>query len=162
MAARASAISFFALGLAAISTRSRDLQKRVPETPEDGKSLFQALPSRGCIDFGRQAWERRVRGGVPRYAGSKAKTSGCEEDPRHFVDAARENRQTLERVIEDFRRECNLLKAAKHPNVVEFIGVFNKGEGEESALLVMELMDQLHEPSMLKTGNMQNSCTCNT
>ena len=62
-----------------------------------------------------------------------------------LVDAARENRQTLERIIEEFRRECDLLKTAKHPNVVEFIGVFNQGEGEESALLVMELMDQTLE-----------------
>ena len=62
-----------------------------------------------------------------------------------LVDAARENRQTLEHIIEEFRRECDLLKAAKHPNVVEFVGVFNQGKGEESALLVMELMDQTLE-----------------
>ena len=62
-----------------------------------------------------------------------------------LVDAARENRQAFERVVEEFRRECDLLKTAKHPNVVEFIGVFNQGEGEESALLVMELMDQTLE-----------------
>ena len=62
-----------------------------------------------------------------------------------LVDAARENNQTLKRIIEEFRRECDLLKAAKHPNVVEFVGVFNQGEGEESALLVMELMDQTLE-----------------
>ena len=62
-----------------------------------------------------------------------------------LVDAARENRQTLERIVEEFRRECDLLKAAKHLNVVEFVGVFNQGEGEESALLVMELMDQTLE-----------------
>ena len=62
-----------------------------------------------------------------------------------LVDAARENRQTLERIIEEFRRECDLLKVAKHPNVVEFVGVFNQGEREESALLVMELMDQTLE-----------------
>ena len=62
-----------------------------------------------------------------------------------LVDAARENRQALEHIIEEFRRECDLLKAAKHPNVVEFIGVFNQGEGEESALLVMELMEQTLE-----------------
>ena len=62
-----------------------------------------------------------------------------------LVDAARENRQALEHIIEEFRRECDLLKAAKHPNVVEFIGVFNQGAGEESALLVMELMEQTLE-----------------
>ena len=62
-----------------------------------------------------------------------------------LVDAARENRQALEHIIEEFRRECDLLKAAKHPNVVEFIGVFNQGEREESALLVMELMEQTLE-----------------
>ncbi len=62
-----------------------------------------------------------------------------------LIDAARENKQALEHIVEEFRRECELLKAAKHPNVVEFIGVFNQGEGEESALLVMELMEQTLE-----------------
>ena len=62
-----------------------------------------------------------------------------------LIDAARENRQALDHIVEEFRRECELLKAAKHPNVVEFIGVFNQGEGEESALLVMELMEQTLE-----------------
>ena len=62
-----------------------------------------------------------------------------------LIDAARENRQALDHIVEEFRRECELLKATKHPSVVEFIGVFNQGEGEESALLVMELMEQTLE-----------------
>ena len=76
-------VLYSALAPAAISTRSRD-QGCAAGTAEDKKRLFQALPSRGYIDFGRQAWERRIRGGVPRYAGSEPKTSGCEEDPQHF------------------------------------------------------------------------------
>ena len=59
--------------------------------------------------------------------------------------AARENRQSLQRLVGEFRLECELLQVAKHPNVVEFIGVFYQGEGEESALLVMELMEQTLE-----------------
>ena len=43
-----------------------------------------------------------------------------------LVDAARENRQMLERIIEEFCHECNLLKVAKHLNVMEFIGVFKQ------------------------------------
>ena len=62
-----------------------------------------------------------------------------------LIDAARENRQDLEHVIREFHRECDLLKAAKHPNVVEFIGTFYLEEGEESAVLVMELMEQTLE-----------------
>ena len=62
-----------------------------------------------------------------------------------LIEAARENKQTLEHIIEEFRRECDLIKEAKHPNVVEYIGVFNQGKGEESALLVMELMEQTLE-----------------
>ena len=58
--------------------------------------------------------------------------------------AARENRQSLQRLVGEFRLECELLQVAKHPNV-EFIGVFYQGEGEESALLVMELMEQTLE-----------------
>ena len=62
-----------------------------------------------------------------------------------LIDAAQERRQVLEHLIRDFRRECGLLKAAKHPNVVEFLGTFNLEQGEENAVLVMELMEQTLE-----------------
>ena len=62
-----------------------------------------------------------------------------------LIDAAQESRQNLEHVIGEFRRECDILKAAKHPNVVAFLGTFNLDKGEESAVLVMELMEQTLE-----------------
>ncbi len=62
-----------------------------------------------------------------------------------LIDAARESEQDLEYVIGEFRRECDILKAAKHPNVVEFLGTFNLEQGEESDVLVMELMEQTLE-----------------
>ena len=62
-----------------------------------------------------------------------------------LIVAARESRHSLQRLVGEFRLECELLQVARHPNVVEFIGVFHQGEGEESALLVMELMDQTLE-----------------
>ena len=62
-----------------------------------------------------------------------------------LVIAAQENKQSLQRLVNEFRLECELLQAARHRNVVEFIGVLYQGEGEESALLVMELMDQTLE-----------------
>ena len=62
-----------------------------------------------------------------------------------LIDAARESEQDLEYVIGEFRRECDILKAAKHPNVVEFLGTFNLEHGEESTVLVMELMEQTLE-----------------
>ena len=37
------------------------------------------------------------------------------------------------------------MKAAQHPNVVEFLGTFNLEQGEESVVLVMELMEQTLE-----------------
>ena len=62
-----------------------------------------------------------------------------------LIDAAQERRQDLEHVIGEFRRECDLLKAAQHPNVVEFLGTFNLEQGEENDVLVMELMEQTLE-----------------
>ena len=62
-----------------------------------------------------------------------------------LIDAARESEQDLEYVTGEFRRECDILKAAKHPNVVEFLGTFNLEQGEESDVLVMELMEQTLE-----------------
>ena len=91
--------------------------------------------------LGRGGYGEVLRGTL----GPKRRSVAVKKIHDILVDAARENRQTLEHIIEGFRRECDLLKAAKHPNVVEFVGVFNQGEGEESALLVMELMDQTLE-----------------
>ena len=51
----------------------------------------------------------------------------------------------LEKAVEDFGRECDILRAAKDPNIVEFIGVFNDETQEGGVLLVMELMDQTLE-----------------
>jgi len=45
----------------------------------------------------------------------------------------------LNPIIEQFRRECEILQAAKHQHVVECIDLFSEGR---DALLVMELMDQ--------------------
>ena len=62
-----------------------------------------------------------------------------------LIDAARQIRQDLEHVIGEFRRECDILNAAKHPYVVAFLGTFNLEQDEESAVLVMELMEQTLE-----------------
>ena len=59
-----------------------------------------------------------------------------------LIDYASESEETLEIVLDGFRRECELLEAAKHANVVEFLGVFHQ---DGSALLVMELMEQTLE-----------------
>ena len=56
-----------------------------------------------------------------------------------LIDCAKERREDLEGILKGFRDECELLEAAKHENVVEFIGVFDQ---DGSALLVMELMHQ--------------------
>ena len=59
-----------------------------------------------------------------------------------LMDYASESEEALEAVLDGFRRECELLEAAKHANVVEFLGVFHQ---DGSALLVMELMEQTLE-----------------
>ena len=64
-----------------------------------------------------------------------------------LLDCARERREEWEMILENFRQECELLEVAKHPNVVEFIGVFHQ---DGNALLVMELMDQTLEDFLAK------------
>ena len=69
-----------------------------------------------------------------------------------LLDYASESEEALEAVLEGFRRECELLEAAKHANVVEFLGVFHQ---DGSALLVMELMEQTLERFLKeKRGNL--------
>ena len=64
-----------------------------------------------------------------------------------LLDCARERREELESILKGFRDECELMEAAKHANVVEFIGVFDQ---DGSALLVMELMDQTLDDFLAK------------
>ena len=64
-----------------------------------------------------------------------------------LLDCAKERREELEGILKRFRDECELMEAAKHANVVEFIGVFDQ---DGSALLVMELMHQTLEEFLEK------------
>ena len=64
-----------------------------------------------------------------------------------LLDCAKERTEELEGILKRFRDECELLEAAKHANVVEFIGVFYQ---DGSALLVMELMHQTLEEFLEK------------
>ena len=64
-----------------------------------------------------------------------------------LLDCAKERREELEGILKGFRDECELMEAAKHSNVVEFIGVFDQ---DGSALLVMELMHQTLEEFLEK------------
>ena len=62
----------------------------------------------------------------------------------HFLVQSR-RRKDLQMAVEDFQRECDTLRAAEDPHIVEFIGVFNDEAQEDGVLLVMELMDQTLE-----------------
>ena len=59
-----------------------------------------------------------------------------------LVEYAKDTRRDLATVLMDFRRECELMEAARHANVVQYLGVFNQ---DGSALLVMELMQETLE-----------------
>ena len=61
---------------------------------------------------------------------------------RLLVNYASENEEDLEAVVTGFRREWELLEAAKHPNVVYLVGVFNQ---DRKVLLVMERVEQTLE-----------------
>ena len=59
-----------------------------------------------------------------------------------LLDYASEREEEVEAVFGEFRRECELSEAAKHANLVEFLGVFNH---DGNALFVTELMAQTLE-----------------
>ena len=62
-----------------------------------------------------------------------------------LLDYARERREESEKFLNRFRDEGKIMEAAKHENVVEFIGVRNHPQ-DGNTVLVMELMHQtLHE-----------------
>ena len=53
--------------------------------------------------------------------------------------------EDLEKAVKDLRRECDILRAAKDPHIIEFIGVFNDETQEGGVLLVTEWKDQTLE-----------------
>ena len=59
-----------------------------------------------------------------------------------LVDCAKSMREDPATILTDFRRECELMEAAQHPHVVQFLGVFHL---DGSAVLVMELMEETLE-----------------
>ena len=59
-----------------------------------------------------------------------------------LLDAAVDQEQDLETILLAFRRECEILKSAKDPHIVEFFGVYDKEWEEDGEYLVMELMHQ--------------------
>ena len=42
------------------------------------------------------------------------------------------------RVLANFKKECNLLSKLRHPNIVQFIGVYYGNGGKDEIALVME------------------------
>ena len=70
-----------------------------------------------------------------------------------LLDCAKERREELEETLKRFSDECKLMEAAKHANVVEFIGVF-QFEQDGRALLVMELMHQTLDEFLRDRGTL--------
>ena len=50
--------------------------------------------------------------------------------------------QSVEKTFASFRKEAEMLKLARHPNIVKFFGVFGESTKDVNILLVMELMVQ--------------------
>ena len=60
---------------------------------------------------------------------------------RLFLEAASGQKDTWERVVRDFEKECRLLEGLKHPHIVGFSGAFYDVKSEEP-ILVMERMKE--------------------
>ncbi len=93
-------------------------------------------PRRERLRIGREI-SRGAFGTV--YSGTLGgKPVAVKEIHRLLLEYASENQEDLEVVLSGFRYECELLETAKHDNVVEFLGVFNR---DGRTLLVMERME---------------------
>ena len=60
---------------------------------------------------------------------------------RLLLEAASGQKDTWERVVRDFEKECRLLEGLKHPHIVGFSGAYYDAESEEP-ILVMERMKE--------------------
>ena len=59
----------------------------------------------------------------------------------HPVFLTKVSRDEKVRVLANFRKECNLLSKLRHPNIVQFIGVFYGNSGTDEIALVMERVE---------------------
>ena len=95
-----------------------------------------STPRRERLRIGREI-SRGAFGTV--YSGTLGgRPVAVKEVHRLLLDCARENQEDLEVVLSGFRHECELLETAKHDNVVDSLGVFNR---DGRTLLVMERME---------------------
>ena len=60
---------------------------------------------------------------------------------RIILEAASGQKDTWERVVRDFEKECRLLEGLEHPHIVGFSGAYYDAESEEP-ILVMERMKE--------------------
>ena len=59
----------------------------------------------------------------------------------HPIFLTRVTRDEKVRVVANFKKECNLLSKLRHPNIVQFIGVYYGNGGKDEIALVMEKVE---------------------
>ena len=96
----------------------------IEETPEELLKNDTELKA-GSYGF---VYEVRL-GGVPRIAKKLHKV---------FLEASQKEK---ENVVEKFKKECLILNKLRHPNVVQFIGVYYGKGGKDDIALVMEKLE---------------------
>ena len=98
----------------------------------DGERLFRLFPRADTLFLGN----RIGRGGYGEVfrgtLGTNRRPVAVKKIYDILVDAARENKQTLEHIIEEFRRECELLKVAKHPMSWNSLACSTRGRGRRA------------------------------
>ena len=64
---------------------------------------------------------------------------------RLLLEAASGERDTWERVVRDFEKECRLLEGLKHPHIVGFSGAFYDVQSEEPVLVMERMRENLRD-----------------
>ena len=64
---------------------------------------------------------------------------------RLLLEAASGERETWERVVRDFEKECRLLEELKHPHIVGFLGAFYDVQSEEPVLVMERMKENLRD-----------------
>ena len=64
---------------------------------------------------------------------------------RLLLEAASGQKDTWERVVRDFEKECRLLEGLKHPHIVGFSGAFYDVQSEEPVLVMERMKENLRD-----------------
>ena len=110
---------------------------RLMATKEDELAVYQL---KGVKEIEKSDNSKNRAGSYGFVFEVKVKGCVCVAKKPHTIFLKDVSEEQRSRVVANFRKECILLSKLKHPNIVQFIGIYYGDEAKTDLVLVMEKM----------------------